>query len=61
MIKMTLFLILLFSASHAKTFYQDHARGWHWYEKLATLEEPKPQEKDRKKPLTPGENVMPPI
>ncbi|WP_198022310.1 conjugal transfer protein TraF [Candidatus Odyssella acanthamoebae] len=54
---MTLFLILLFSDSHAKTFYQDHARGWHWYEKLPIPEEPKPQEKDRKKPLTPGEKM----
>ncbi|MBW8308053.1 MAG: conjugal transfer protein TraF [Candidatus Paracaedibacteraceae bacterium] len=57
MIKMTLSLILSFSVSHAETFYKDHARGWHWYEKLPIPEDPALEEKQKQIPKTPGEKL----
>ncbi|MCR5224744.1 MAG: conjugal transfer protein TraF [Alphaproteobacteria bacterium] len=41
---MVMFMALLFSAIYAeeKTFYDDHARGWHWYEKIEEEEKEKP-------------------
>lgn len=41
----------------AETFYQDHARGWHWYESLPVPEDQPPEEQQTKKPLTPAEKL----
>lgn len=45
---MTLLLcfFLLVVSAQADGFYQDHTRGWHWYETLPIPEEKKPEDKE---------------
>ncbi|WP_010303976.1 conjugal transfer protein TraF [Candidatus Odyssella thessalonicensis] len=51
------FFFFMLSLSHAKTFYQDHARGWHWYEKMPVPEDPKSKNNPVAEPKTPAEKM----
>lgn len=57
MTRFCFWMFLLVAVCHAETFYKDHARGWHWYEKLSIPEEPVTQEKQKKIPKTPSEKL----
>jgi len=49
---------LLASASHADSFFKDHARGWHWYESMPLPEEEQvPEQVVAPAPKTPSEIV----
>lgn len=52
-----LFLLLLTSTVQAEGFFDDHTRGWHWYEKLTVPDEKEKDEKDKPHPQTPTELV----
>lgn len=47
-ILLTGFLFFFSSVVEAKNFFSDHARGWHWYEKMPIPEEQKENEKKKK-------------
>lgn len=57
MMKVVLSVLLSISICQAKSFYQDHARGWHWYEKLPVPEEPRQEKRQGQKTQSPGEKL----
>lgn len=47
-------LSFLTSASHADSFFKDHARGWHWYESMPVAKEENPSQTQPENTATPS-------